>query len=59
MTETSEKRGAEVLSPAGVPLTAEEQRLICTRHPVNRRAVVTREGEILGAAWPDLSLIHI
>lgn len=53
MTETSEKRGAEVLSPAGVPLTAEEQRLICTRHPVNRRAVVTREGEILGAAWPD------
>ena len=43
----------QVLSPAGVPLTAEEQTIICTRHPVNRHAVVTKEGEMLGAAWPD------
>ena len=48
-----ETKRAEVLSPAGVPLTEEEQRIICTRHPVNRRAVVTREGEMLGATWPE------
>ncbi len=42
----------EVLSPAGVPLTAEEQSVICTRHPVNRHAVLTRDGEMLAAEWP-------
>ena len=42
-----------ILSPAGVPLTEEEQRIICTRHPVNRHAIVTRDGEMLGADWPD------
>ena len=41
------------VSPAGAPLTEEEQRIICTRHPVNQRAVITREGEVLGAAWPE------
>ena len=43
----------EVLSPAGVPLTQEEQAVICTRHPVNRRAVLTPSGEMLAAEWPE------
>ena len=41
-----------VLSPAGVPLTAEELRVICRRDPVNARAVITPEGERLGDHWP-------
>ena len=41
------------MSPAGAPLTAEEQGIICTRHPVNRGAVVSPSGEVLGAAWPE------
>ena len=41
------------ISPAGAPLTEEEARIICARHPVNRRAVMTREGEMLAAAWPE------
>lgn len=43
----------EALSPAGVPLTQEEQSVICTRHPVNLRAVLTPSGEMLAAEWPD------
>jgi len=41
-----------VLSPAGAPLTAEEQSIICRRHPVNKGAVITPSGEVLGATWP-------
>lgn len=42
-----------VLSPAGVPLTAEELRVICRRDPVNAWAVITPEGERLGDHWPN------
>lgn len=43
----------ERMTPAGAPMTAEEASVICTRHPVNRRAVVTPQGEMLGAEWPQ------
>ena len=43
---------SEVLSPAGIPLTEEERSVICTRHPVNRHAVLTKDGEMLAAEWP-------
>lgn len=38
-----------VLSPAGIPLTEEEQRIICHRDPVNRYAVIDPSGERLAA----------
>ena len=41
-----------ILSAAGVPLTAEEQRALCRRDPVRRWAVITPEGERLGGSWP-------
>ena len=44
---------AEKLSPAGVPLTEEEAHVICTRDPVNLRAVITPDGERLAEKWPN------
>ena len=41
------------ISPAGVTLTEEEKGIICQRHRVNVGAVVTRDGEVLGATWPE------
>lgn len=41
-----------ILSPAGIPLTPEEQQYICRRHPVIQGAVLTPAGETLGAQWP-------
>ena len=43
----------ETLSPAGVPLTEEEAHVICTRDPVNLRAVITPDGERLAEKWPN------
>lgn len=37
-----------ILSPAGIPLTAEELQYICKRDPVNRGVVITPEGQRLG-----------
>lgn len=42
-----------VLSPAGVPLTEEEQQHICRRDPVNLRAVIAPDGTRLAANWPE------
>ena len=42
-----------VLSPAGVPMTEEEQRYVCHLHPVIAGAVLTPAGETLGDHWPD------
>ena len=42
----------EVLSPAGVPLTEEEQRYLCRRDPANQCAVITPDGERLAGHWP-------
>ena len=42
----------DILSPAGVPLTEEEQRYLCRRDPVNAQAVITPEGQRLAAVWP-------
>ena len=42
----------DILSPAGVPLTEEEQQYICRRDPVNTQAVITPDGQRLAAAWP-------
>ena len=41
------------ISPAGVTLTEEEKGIICQRHRVNVGAVATRDGEVLGATWPE------
>ena len=41
-----------VLSPAGVPLTREEQEFICRRDPVNRLAILTPQGQRLGMNRP-------
>lgn len=40
------------LSPAGVPLTAEEQLIICRRSPVDAHAVIAPDGSVLGGHWP-------
>lgn len=40
------------LSPAGVPLTEEEQRALCRRDPVNAGAILTPEGQRLADHWP-------
>ena len=42
----------DILSPAGVPLTEEEQQYICRRDPVNTQAVITPDGQRLVASWP-------
>lgn len=42
-----------VLSPAGVPLTQEEQQYICRRHPFIKDAILTPSGETLAAHWPS------
>jgi len=42
----------DILSPAGVPLTEEEQQYICRRDPVNAQAVITPDGQRLAATWP-------
>jgi len=42
----------DILSPAGVPLTEEEQQYICRRDPVNTQAVITPDGQRLAATWP-------
>ena len=42
----------DILSPAGVPLTEEEQQYICRRDPVNPQAVITPDGQRLAASWP-------
>ena len=41
---------SEALSPAGAPLTLEEQSIICTRNPDN--SITTPDGEVLAAKWP-------
>jgi len=41
----------DILSPAGVPLTEEEQQYICRRDPVNTQAVITPDGQRLAASW--------
>ena len=41
------------ISPCGVELTEEEKGIICERHKVNAGAVVTKDGEVLGATWPE------
>ncbi len=43
---------SEILSPAGVPLTAEEQSIICRRHPVIQNAILTPDGDTLADTWP-------
>ena len=43
----------EILSPAGVPLTAEEQTIICRRHPTIKNAILTPSGETLADKWPS------
>ena len=43
----------QLLSPAGIPLTEEEAHNICTRSPVNPRAVITQGGDILASTWPE------
>ena len=40
----------ETLSPASVPLTKEEQTIICTRNHDN--SITTPAGEVLAAKWP-------
>ena len=44
---------AAVLSPAGCPLTLEEQAFICRRHPVICGAILTPTNETLAAHWPE------
>lgn len=41
------------VTPAGVTLTDEERSIICQRHSVNVGAVVTSDGRVLGASWPQ------
>ena len=35
------------IAPCGMPLTAEESSIICTRHPLSHRAILTPSGEML------------
>lgn len=41
------------IAPCGMPLTAEEASIICTRHPLSPGAILTPSGELLADTWPN------
>lgn len=44
---------SQKIAPCGMPLTAEEASIICIRHPLSPRAILTQSGEMLADIWPD------
>lgn len=42
----------QVVSPAGAPLTTEEQGILCRRNPDIRGAIIAPGGEVLAETWP-------